>query len=115
MRTGEAAGPAENDRTLLRYEAKVEGGNVLACIESGLVYEDEQVDEQVADHDSRIPRCIDVAQGFVHLVAGERMAGAWNHLTAFVAGPPPMVDGALRMLVMEARLPASDIRYDKFT
>ena len=72
-------------------------------------------DEQVADRDLRIPRCIDVAQGFVHLVAGERMAGAWNHPTAFVAGPPPMVDGALRMLVMEARLPASDIRYDKFT
>ena len=72
-------------------------------------------DEQVVDRGSRIPRCIDIAQGFVHLVAGERMAGAWSDLTAFVAGPPPMVDGALRMLVMEARLPASDIRYDKFT
>ena len=72
-------------------------------------------DEQGADRDSRVPRCIDVAQGLVHLVARERMAGAWNDLTAFVAGPPPMVDGALRMLVMEARLPASDIRYDKFT
>ena len=72
-------------------------------------------DEQVAGRGSRVPPCIDVAQGLVHLVAGERMAGAWNDLTAFVAGPPPMVDGALRMLVMEARLPASDIRYDKFT
>ena len=72
-------------------------------------------DQPVVDRDSRILRCIDIAQGFVHLVAGERMAGAWNDLTAFVAGPPPMVDGALRMLVMEARLPASDIRYDKFT
>ena len=72
-------------------------------------------EEPVMDGDSRIPRCIDVAHGFVHLVAGERMAGAWGDPTAFVAGPPPMVDGALRMLVMEARLPASDIRYDKFT
>ena len=72
-------------------------------------------DERVADRDSGVPRCIDVAQGLVHLVAGERMAGAWNDLTAFVAGPPPMVDGALRILVMDARLPASDIRYDKFT
>ena len=72
-------------------------------------------DEQVGSRDARIPSCIDVAQGFVHLVAGEHMAGAWSHLTAFVAGPPPMVDAALRMLVMEARLPASDIRYDKFT
>ena len=39
MRTGEAAGPAENDRVLLRYESKVEGGEVLAHIESELVYE----------------------------------------------------------------------------
>ena len=67
------------------------------------------------DRDARIPRRIDVAHGFVHLVAGERMGGAWGNPTAFVAGPPPMVDGTLRMLVMEARLPASNIRYDKFT
>ena len=72
-------------------------------------------DEPLMDRDPRIPRCIDIAHGFVHLVAGERMAGAWGDPTAFVAGPPPMVDGALRMLVMDARLPASEIRYDKFT
>ena len=72
-------------------------------------------EEPVVDRDPRIPACIDVAHGFVHLVAGERMAGAWGDPAAFVAGPPPMVDGALRMLVMDARLPASDIRYDKFT
>ena len=63
-------------------------------------------DEQVVDRDPRIPRCIDTDQGFVHLVARERMAGEWNGPTAFVAGPPPMVDAALRMLVMEARLAA---------
>ena len=39
MRTGEAAGPAENELVLLRYESKVEDGNVLARIESELVYE----------------------------------------------------------------------------
>ncbi len=39
MRSGEAAGPEENDRVLLRYESKVEGGDVLARIESELVYE----------------------------------------------------------------------------
>ncbi len=42
------------------------------------------------------------------------MAGKYDNVVAFVAGPPPMVDGALRMLIMEARLPAKDIRYDKF-
>ena len=72
-------------------------------------------EESAPAGDARLPRGIDVAQGFVHSVAGRRMAGAWNDPTAFVAGPPPMVDAALRMLVTEARLSASDIRYDKFT
>lgn len=57
---------------------------------------------------------IEFAAGFVHAVASARMAGNYENLTAYVAGPPPMVDGALRMLVLEARLPGTDIRYDKF-
>ena len=52
--------------------------------------------------------------GFVHLSAARHMAGAFADTVAFVAGPPPMVDGALRMLVIDGKLPASDIRYDKF-
>ena len=52
--------------------------------------------------------------GFVHAVAAAAMAGKYENIVAFVAGPPPMVDGALRMLIMEARLSAKDIRYDKF-
>ena len=42
MRTGEAAGPAENERELLRYDTRIEGGEVLARIESELVYEYEE-------------------------------------------------------------------------
>ncbi len=52
--------------------------------------------------------------GFVHTVTSEQMAGKYDNILAYVAGPPPMVDGALRMLVLEARLPGADIRYDKF-
>ena len=52
--------------------------------------------------------------GFVHLCAAKHMAGAFADTVAFVAGPPPMVDGALRMLVIDGKLPAGDIRYDKF-
>jgi toluene monooxygenase electron transfer component len=54
------------------------------------------------------------ANGFVHVVAAQNIAQHCENAVAFVAGPPPMVDGALRMLIIEARLPASDIRYDKF-
>jgi toluene monooxygenase electron transfer component len=55
------------------------------------------------------------ARGFVHAVAGERMAGRFADVRAYVAGPPPMVDASLRWLLREARLPPADIRYDKFS
>ena len=55
------------------------------------------------------------ARGFVHAVAGERMKDRFTGVRAYVAGPPPMVDASLRLLLREARLPAADIRYDKFS
>jgi len=54
------------------------------------------------------------ATGFVHTVAGQAMDGKYDDIIAYLGGPPPMVDGAIRMLILEARLGASDIRYDKF-
>lgn len=53
--------------------------------------------------------------GFVHEVAARSMQGRFSGVRAYVAGPPPMVDGSLRMLLREARLSPSDIRYDKFS
>jgi NAD(P)H-flavin reductase/ferredoxin len=55
------------------------------------------------------------ARGFVHAVAGERMKDRYANVRAYVAGPPPMVDASLRLLLREARLPPADIRYDKFS
>jgi len=55
------------------------------------------------------------ARGFVHAVAGEAMKGRFAEVRAYVAGPPPMVDASLRLLLREARLPPADIRYDKFS
>ena len=57
---------------------------------------------------------LNFATGFVHAVTSSQMAGKFENIVAYVGGPPPMVDGALRMLVLEARLPGTDIRYDKF-
>ena len=55
------------------------------------------------------------ARGFVHAVAGEGMKGRFADVRAYVAGPPPIVDASLRLLLREARLPPADIRYDKFS
>jgi toluene monooxygenase electron transfer component len=70
-------------------------------------------DEEVPA-DPRRQGQIEYATGFVHAVAAERMRGVRGNIVAFVAGPPPMVDAALRMLIVDMRLPANDIRYDKF-
>jgi toluene monooxygenase electron transfer component len=53
--------------------------------------------------------------GFVHEVTARRMKGKFTGVRAYVAGPPPMVDASIRMLLKEARLAPSDIRYDKFS
>jgi toluene monooxygenase electron transfer component len=55
------------------------------------------------------------ARGLVHAVAGERMKGRFANVRAWVAGPPPMVDASLRLLLREGRLAPADIRYDKFS
>ena len=55
------------------------------------------------------------ARGFVHAVSAEAMKGRYADVRAFVAGPPPMVDGCLRVLLREARLSPAEIRYDKFS
>ncbi len=54
-------------------------------------------------------------RGFVHAVAGERMKGKFQNVRAYVAGPPPMVNATLRMLLLEGKLRSENIRYDKFS
>lgn len=57
---------------------------------------------------------LQMAHGFVHDVAKAAMAGRYVDTTAFLAGPGPMVDAAIRLLLTDARLPLDRIRYDKF-
>jgi toluene monooxygenase electron transfer component len=54
-----------------------------------------------------------LASGLVHEVAGQAMASAAEDAIAFVAGPPVMVDAAIRGLII-CGMPRQDIRYDKF-
>jgi toluene monooxygenase electron transfer component len=54
-------------------------------------------------------------RGFVHEVAKKRMAGNYGNIRAYLAGPPPAVDASIRFLLLEAKLAAENIRYDKFS
>jgi toluene monooxygenase electron transfer component len=56
---------------------------------------------------------LQLAGGFVHEIAAKAMAGDAGNAIAYVAGPPVMVDGAIRGLIM-CGMPSRDIRYDKF-
>jgi toluene monooxygenase electron transfer component len=55
-----------------------------------------------------------LASGLVHTVAEQAMAAGDGNAIAYVAGPPVMVDGAIRALIAGGVSPR-DIRYDKFS
>ncbi|MFN2645829.1 MAG: 2Fe-2S iron-sulfur cluster-binding protein [Burkholderiales bacterium] len=55
------------------------------------------------------------AHGLVHEVARREMAGKYQNTRAYVAGPPPAVDAAIRVLVLDGKLTADNIRYDKYS
>lgn len=54
-------------------------------------------------------------KGLVHEVAARHMKGKYQNVRAYLAGPPPAVDAAIRVLLLDAKLTADNIRYDKFS
>ncbi|WP_296319561.1 2Fe-2S iron-sulfur cluster binding domain-containing protein [Reyranella sp.] len=57
---------------------------------------------------------VKVVAGFAHDVMRGVMAGDYAGHVAYVAGPPPMIQAVQRVLLLEGRLPAGDIRCDTF-
>jgi len=55
-----------------------------------------------------------LASGMVHEVAARAIEDRYCNMIAYVAGPPIMVDGAIRALIVGG-VPTLDIRYDKFS
>lgn len=62
----------------------------------------------------RYPR-VAFDRGMVHEVAARHMKGRYQNVRAYLAGPPPAVDAAIRVLLLEAKLTTDNIRYDKFS
>jgi toluene monooxygenase electron transfer component len=90
--------------TLARY-VEASHGNLGITI----ALSDESVDARThADYPS-----LNLANGMVHDVAVRAMDGRYDNTIAYVAGPPVMVDAAIRALIVGG-VPISDIRYDKF-
>jgi toluene monooxygenase electron transfer component len=87
------------------------------CLDSGgklrvtLALSDEDVPAAAAQRHAALA----FDRGLVHEVAARHMKGKYHNTRAYLAGPPPAVDAAIRMLLLEARLTADNIRYDKFS
>jgi len=82
----------------------------------------EKLDITVALSDEDVPAAATVEhpllrfdRGLVHEVAKKTMQGRFQNVRAYLAGPPPGVDAAIRFLLLEAKLTADNIRYDKFS
>ncbi|MEQ8247354.1 MAG: 2Fe-2S iron-sulfur cluster binding domain-containing protein [Alphaproteobacteria bacterium] len=56
-----------------------------------------------------------VAAGFVHEAMDQIMTGRYADVQAYLAGPPPMVEAAMRTLIVQGKVPPARIRYDKFS
>jgi len=72
-------------------------------------------DEDVPAQAAQLHPALKFDRGLVHEVAAQRMQGKYQNMRAYLAGPPPAVDGAIRMLLLQAKLTADNIRYDKFS
>jgi len=72
-------------------------------------------DEDVPASAAREHPLLRFDRGLVHEVAKQAMQGRFQNVRAYLAGPPPAVDAAIRFLLLEAKLTADNIRYDKFT
>ncbi len=76
-----------------------------------IVFSHDEVDPTLRD---RYPKLL-FDTGFPHEIAARDLAGRFAGRVAYIAGPPILVDVSIRMLITQARLPARDIRYDKFS
>ena len=91
----------------LREHARRFPGKVRIVI--GLSHE-EPSDDVRARHPE-----LEFDQGFIHDVAKRSLGAAPADTMVYVAGPPPMVEAALRMLLLEMKHSGTAIRYDKFS
>jgi toluene monooxygenase electron transfer component len=72
-------------------------------------------DEDIPAAAARDWPALGFARGLVHEVAMRGMAGKYDNVRAYVAGPPAAVDAAIRVLLLEAKLTTDNIRYDKYS
>jgi toluene monooxygenase electron transfer component len=52
--------------------------------------------------------------GFVHDLAARKLAGDFKNYEYDLAGPPPMIQALLKLLMFDRKVPREQIHYDRF-
>lgn len=52
--------------------------------------------------------------GFVHEFINKKLGGALSDYEYYLAGPPPMIEAAVRLLVADHKIPSNQIHFDRF-
>ncbi len=86
-------------------------GSFPGTLRITIVFSHDEIDPSLRE---RYP-ALSFETGFPHEVAARDLADRFAGRVAYLAGPPILVDVSIRMLITQARLPARDIRYDKFS
>ncbi|HSV70936.1 MAG TPA: 2Fe-2S iron-sulfur cluster-binding protein [Methylibium sp.] len=68
----------------------------------------------VSDHEATDRHGWTGERGFVHELARRHLADEAGGREYYLAGPPPMIEAAVRMLMTDLQVPASQIHYDRF-
>jgi toluene monooxygenase electron transfer component len=84
-------------------------------LEELAAYPKAEVTVALSEEDPPAGTSLRFERGLVHEVARRHMAGKYQDVRAYLAGPPPAVEAAIRVLLLEAKLTADCIRYDKFS
>jgi toluene monooxygenase electron transfer component len=52
--------------------------------------------------------------GFVHEFIARKLVAPLDSYEYYLAGPPPMIEAAVRLLMIEGKVPATQIHFDRF-
>jgi len=53
-------------------------------------------------------------QGFIHEVMQKKLAAGFENYEFYCCGPPPMTDAIQRLLLLDKRVPAQQLHFDRF-
>jgi toluene monooxygenase electron transfer component len=112
---GRAAAATGNDAVSLYYGGRAERDMIEPAIIAELGGQDGGCRYEAVASEPTSGSWIG-ATGFVHEHALAQLAasGALADREYYMAGPPPMIDAALRALVIDGGVPVGQVHYDRF-